>query len=141
MARVDREKSRNVRVKYHTYERQVWKYHQHFTRARKLPLPDLVTVMKMTTEDPFWNRGEVEVGDQHEVQRERVGIQSFLTRRSAHEELRRIAREVRQMMGWAVNYHSRLSKLKNRVVIGEHNYHESILLCEADTFHTQHCSS
>ncbi|EGG06007.1 uncharacterized protein MELLADRAFT_72010 [Melampsora larici-populina 98AG31] len=71
--------------------------------------------MSMPLDDPFWNRGEVPPKEREGAERDRLGIQSFLSRRSSQEELRRIAREVRQMTGWANSYHGRIKSLKQRV--------------------------
>ncbi|EGG06608.1 uncharacterized protein MELLADRAFT_86450 [Melampsora larici-populina 98AG31] len=115
-ARQDSKKTANLRVKYQTYERKVQKYHTDFPRAVRVQLPDLVTVMRMSLEDNFWNRGEVdeeEHGDH--ADKFRAGIDATLLQRRAVEELRRIAREVRQMMGWAFEYYEQIISFKTQL--------------------------
>ncbi|KAH9809744.1 hypothetical protein DFH28DRAFT_1078897 [Melampsora americana] len=112
MARHLGDKTKAVRVKYNTYERRVEKYSTDYPDSVQPALPDLETVMTMEMDDEFWNRGEVglEEDDTH-----RPGINSFLSRRSACEELRRIAREARQMTAWANSYFERILALGRKV--------------------------
>ncbi|EGG09946.1 uncharacterized protein MELLADRAFT_95223 [Melampsora larici-populina 98AG31] len=115
-------KTANLRVKYQTYERKVLKYHTDFPRATRVQLPELGFVMQMSLEDAFWNRGEVnedELGEH--ADKFRAGIDATLLQRSALEELRRIAREVRQMIGWANEYHERIMSFKTQIEEGKNN--------------------
>ncbi|EGG04830.1 uncharacterized protein MELLADRAFT_88562 [Melampsora larici-populina 98AG31] len=102
-------------VEYNSYCRQVAKYAVDYPNAVQPEMPDLETVMSMPLGDPFWNRGEIPPEEQEAAERDRLGIQSFLSRRSSEEELRRIAREVRQITGWANSYLGRITTLKQRV--------------------------
>ncbi|EGG06791.1 uncharacterized protein MELLADRAFT_86184 [Melampsora larici-populina 98AG31] len=106
------DKTKLVRVKYNTYARQVGKYENDYPDAVQPALPDLATVMAMEMDDVFWNRGELGLQD---GDTDRDGINSFLSRRSACEELRRIAREARQMTGWANAYYDRILALGRKV--------------------------
>ncbi|EGG10717.1 uncharacterized protein MELLADRAFT_93554 [Melampsora larici-populina 98AG31] len=108
------DRTKDVRVKHQTYQRRVDKYREDFPDAVQPKMPDLAAVMSMEMDDPFWNRGEEAPEDREAGERDRVGIASFLSERSAREELRRIAREVRQMTGWANMYYGRVQGLKRR---------------------------
>ncbi|EGG00732.1 uncharacterized protein MELLADRAFT_93070 [Melampsora larici-populina 98AG31] len=97
-----------LRRHWHT----VGKYENDYPDAVQPALPDLATVMAMEMDDVFWNRGELGLQD---GDTDRDGINSFLSRRSACEELRRIAREARQMTGWANAYYDRILALGRKV--------------------------
>ncbi|EGF98461.1 uncharacterized protein MELLADRAFT_95668 [Melampsora larici-populina 98AG31] len=108
------DRTRDVRVKYATYQRRVEKYRTEFPEAVQPDLPDLAKVMGMDMDNPFWNRGEITPKDRAAGERDRLGIESFLSQRSSREDLRRIAREVRQMTGWANGYFDCVVGLKHR---------------------------
>ncbi|EGG10931.1 uncharacterized protein MELLADRAFT_92319 [Melampsora larici-populina 98AG31] len=119
-ARQHSKKTANLRVKYQTYERKVQKYHTDFPRATRVQLPDLGMVMQMSLDDAFWNRGEVnEDEDGEHADKFRAAIDATLLQRSALEELRRIAREVRQMISWANEYYERIMTFKTRIEQGK----------------------
>ncbi|EGF97533.1 uncharacterized protein MELLADRAFT_85102 [Melampsora larici-populina 98AG31] len=109
------DKTRNVRDKYNTYMRRVDKYGLDFSDAVQPDAPDLARVMAMSLDDPFWNRGELDPVDGEDEDINRVGIENFLSRRSAGEELRRIGREARQMTAWANLYYDRVVALGVKV--------------------------
>ncbi|EGG11853.1 uncharacterized protein MELLADRAFT_88936 [Melampsora larici-populina 98AG31] len=122
------DKLRNLRDKYNTYKRRVQKYHTDYPRRRRVELPDFDTIESMEPDDPFWNRGEDEVlpGEEAESERIRRGITAFLARRGAQEELRRLARESRHMMGWAIEYHQRIMGLKITMQQGPRYFHSHL---------------
>ncbi|EGF99819.1 uncharacterized protein MELLADRAFT_94087 [Melampsora larici-populina 98AG31] len=109
------DKTKNVRVKYSTYLRKVEKYALDFPDAVQPALPELGDVMAMTMDDPFWSRGKVEPAVGVEADITRLGIENFLSRRSAGEELRRIGREARQMTAWSNMYWARVVALGRKV--------------------------
>jgi hypothetical protein len=113
------DKTKEVRVKYNTYVRRVDKYALDFPDAVQPQRPELAGVMAMTLEDAFWNRAELDPAAGEEGDLNRIGIQSFLSRRSAGEELRRIGREARQMTAWANMYYERVVALGRKVHNGE----------------------
>ncbi|KAH9807757.1 hypothetical protein DFH28DRAFT_1088776 [Melampsora americana] len=121
MSRIYSDKTRDLLNKYNTYARRVRKFRADYPRGPRFELPDYETVMGMEMEDQFWNRGEVDE-DEHQTAenvRIRQGIDAFLRQRSAQEEIRRISREVRQMLGWAIEYHGRIMVLKEGIEQGE----------------------
>lgn len=93
-------KQRMVTKKFQTYECEVRRYHQTFRNDVNLPCPNLATVRLLNLDDPFWDIG----GLTHPAEPwatdpdTKLGIQAFLTSRTCEEELKRIAREVRQMI-------------------------------------------
>ncbi|EGG00362.1 uncharacterized protein MELLADRAFT_93351 [Melampsora larici-populina 98AG31] len=109
------DKTKNVRTKYHTYMRRVDSYAIDFPDAVQPQSPELAEVMAMTLDDPFWNRGELDPAAGEEDDMNRIGIESFLSRRSAGEELRRIGREARQMTAWSNMYYERVVALGRKV--------------------------
>lgn len=52
--------------------------------------------------------------------RTKLGIQAYLAERSCKEELRRMAREIRQMMLWAFDHQARVNGIKPDPQTGEH---------------------
>ncbi|EGG12088.1 uncharacterized protein MELLADRAFT_89318 [Melampsora larici-populina 98AG31] len=120
MVKVCSNRAKDLRNKYNTYSRRVQKYHTNYRTRPRVELPDFETVEAMDVDDPFWNRGEneVEPGNEPEAERNRRGIDAYLARRGALEELRRIARESRHMMGWAIEYHRRIKSLKSALEQG-----------------------
>lgn len=93
-------KQRMVTKKFNTYENEVRKYNQTFRNEVRIPCLTLATVRSLQLEDNFWDIGELT----HPAEPwatdpdTKVGIQAFLTARTCEEELKRIAREVRQMI-------------------------------------------
>lgn len=68
----------------------------------------------MDITDVFWNGGSLthpeELWATDPATQE--GIQAFLTQRAAEDELRRIAREARQLLLWACDYQARVEGVK-----------------------------
>lgn len=93
-------KQRLVARKFQTYEGEVTKYHQTFRNADRMPCPTLADVRSLNLEDNFWDIDELtHPAEPWAIDPDtKVGIRAFLTVRSCEEELRRIAREVRQMI-------------------------------------------
>lgn len=85
--------------KWESYRSQVTKYND-ISPLSDLPCPTLDNAKGLPCEDIFWNVGALS----HPMERWAVdqgtieGIQSYLKHRSSSEELRRIGREIRQMV-------------------------------------------
>lgn len=77
--------------------------------------------MNMDLLDPFWNEAALNHPEEPwaSCQRTKDGIVAFQSRRSSEEELRRLGREVRQLMLWALDYQGRVDAAKPTQENGE----------------------
>lgn len=68
----------------------------------------------MTITDMFWDLGGLTHPEEPWAtdRATRKGIRSFLVKRGAEEELRRVAREVRQLMKWSSVYQNRIDMIR-----------------------------
>lgn len=107
-------KQKNFRVKYKTYETHVNLYHTNYPAASALRLPTLEESRTLGLEDSFWDLGhlthpnEAWAVDVHT----QTGINAFRTVRSCEEEMRRLAREVRQLIRSALVMQEKLESLR-----------------------------
>lgn len=97
-----------------TYNRRARDYNARFEPATPLPTPSLNEIEGMSITDVFWLGGALTHPDEPWASdvATRAGIKAYLTQRACEEELKRIAREVRQMVKWAVNYQSKVDNAK-----------------------------
>lgn len=83
--------------------------------------PTFDDVMGMDLLDPFWD--EVALDHQDEpwatCQITKDGIIALRSQMACEEELRRLGREVRQLVGWALNYQERVEMIKPNEVNGK----------------------
>lgn len=110
-----------VTKKFQTYESEVTKYHQNFRTAAKLDCPTLATVRSLPLENAFWDIGNLtHPAEPWAIDADtKVGIQAYLSARSCEEELRRVAREVRQMMRSSLNMANKLDMVYGLSTVGE----------------------
>lgn len=68
----------------------------------------------MPVTDPFWDVGALNHPDEPWANdtSTKEGIRAYLVKRSSTEELRRIGREVRQAIHWALDYQARVDATK-----------------------------
>lgn len=104
-------KQRLVERKYQSYKNEAEKYNQTFRNTPKIPCPSISVVRSLKLDDNFWDIGELTHPDKPWAvdPDTKVGIQVFLTVRNCEEELRRIAREVRQMIRSALHMEAKIS--------------------------------
>ncbi|EGF97141.1 uncharacterized protein MELLADRAFT_114562 [Melampsora larici-populina 98AG31] len=107
--------------KLETYLRHAKKYNQRYRRTPRLAEPSLDDVQAMDLLDPFWD--EVALVHQDEpwasCQSTKDGIVAFRSKTAGEEELRRLGREVRQLIGWAVDWQRRIDEAKPNEANGE----------------------
>ncbi|KAH9823853.1 hypothetical protein DFH28DRAFT_1117631 [Melampsora americana] len=82
----------------------------HTNQAQPIPVPTFEDVKAMPMTHPFWDGSGLSHPDKpwainNDV---KTGIQAWLTRGSAREEVGRIGREVRQLILWALDYQKRV---------------------------------
>lgn len=109
--KLDRRKTLARRLK--TYERHATRYNSAHRPQDALVVPSLQTIHSMSISDPFWEMAGLSHPDEDWAVdvNTRAGIDAFRTERSCLEELRRIARELRQLLQWAVDYATRIKEL------------------------------
>lgn len=106
-------KNKILVTKYHTYRRRAEKYNTDFNPTHPIPVPTLKVVQSMPITDEFWDGGLISHPDEAWAcdPPTRSGIQAYLINRACEEELSRVAREVRQMTKWAIEYQGRINEL------------------------------
>ncbi|KAH9815483.1 hypothetical protein DFH28DRAFT_1126225 [Melampsora americana] len=100
--------------KFDTFKLQVSKYNS-IVPLSELPCPLYDEAKGMSIEDPFWNSGALSHPNEAWAvdQGTKDGIYAFLPQQSCAEELRRIGREVRQMMLYALQTDEKLDSLRD----------------------------
>lgn len=102
-----------VAKKFHTFEAEVNQYHRTFRNAVRIQCPTLAMVKSLQLDDSFWDIGELTHPSEPWATDPdtKVGIQAFLVARNCEEELKRIAREVRQMIQSSLNMASKMDSV------------------------------
>lgn len=121
MQDLKRMKRAKLVVKHKTYLQRANLYNNQFHPNNPIPTPDLKTVEVMSLTDIFWAGGELSHPEKQWASDmpTREGIQAFLDKRGADEELQRISREARQLLQWAILHQSRLDLLKSQIPQGD----------------------
>ncbi|KAH9822477.1 hypothetical protein DFH28DRAFT_881650 [Melampsora americana] len=93
------------------------KYNAQFDPAQRLREPTFDEVLNMDILDPFWDEVALNHPDEpwSSCQSTKEGIMAFRSQRSCEEELRRLGREVRQLMLWGLDHQSRIDAAKPNV--------------------------
>ncbi|KAH9809123.1 hypothetical protein DFH28DRAFT_934631 [Melampsora americana] len=109
-----RDKQATLKSKYTTYKTNVDKFNTEFPSADPIVCPVLEDIKKLQLADPFWDIGQLTHPNEAWATDEdtKVGIRAYLEMTHAHDELRRVGREVRQAIKWALVTQEKLSVLK-----------------------------
>lgn len=109
-----RNKHALFKKKFDSYKSQVSKYNA-IIPISNLPCPSYEEVKAKSIEDQFWSTGSLSHPAEAWAvdQGTRNGIQVYLQQRSCTEELRRIGREVRQMMLYALKTDQSFDRIRN----------------------------
>lgn len=100
--------------KWKVYHSQVTAYNIRFPEFETIQLLPYDVCKSLNLDDDFWNFGTVTHSDKlwsYDAPT-RVGIQAHLKVEQCHEELRRIAREVRSLISWSINSFDKLADLE-----------------------------
>lgn len=109
-----------LKSKTETYLRHAKKYNNQFKPQHRLREPTFDEVQAMDILDPFWDEVALNHPDEpwSSCQHTKDGILAFRSQRSCQEELRRLGREVRQLMLWAIDYQARVEASEPTVANG-----------------------
>ncbi|KAH9807463.1 hypothetical protein DFH28DRAFT_915190, partial [Melampsora americana] len=118
---VMKQRTSAVQRKWTTYEVQVQRFRNNFPDSPALPLPTLDEVLTMHIGDAFWNIGHLTHPDEPWAVDDvtQKGIEAFRTARSCKEELRRVVREVQNVVLHALEIEGKLNDLATLSNIGE----------------------
>lgn len=110
-----------LKKKHATYLRHAEKYNRKHQRAPQLRLPTFDEVSDMDLLDSFWDETALDHPEEPwaSCQQTREGIVAFRSQRSCEEELRRLGREVRQLMFWGLEYQARIQASRPNEANGE----------------------
>ncbi|KAH9812739.1 hypothetical protein DFH28DRAFT_1129505 [Melampsora americana] len=121
-------KKKILTKKYKKYHRHVSNYNRKHRPAVPIPNPAFNEIEAMSITDHFWDIGGLTHPNEPWASDKptREAIRHFLIKRGAEEEVRRIAREVRQLVNWSIVYQDRINQIK-RTWEGVEDYEK----CEA----------
>lgn len=107
-----------LRKKYNTYSRHVTRYNQQRRRRDALLLPSFDEVVSMPVTHGFWDIGGLSHPEEEWASNEytQQGIKAYLMKRAAGEELRRIARETRHLIRWALEYQEKIDSIQIKIL-------------------------
>ncbi|EGG08268.1 uncharacterized protein MELLADRAFT_62087 [Melampsora larici-populina 98AG31] len=115
-----KKKREQLKNKLDTYLRHAGRYNTRYRPAQRLAEPTLDEVIAMDLLDPFWDEVALNHLDEPwaSCQSTKDGIIALRNHMASEEELRRLGREVRQLMGWALDYQVRVDRSKPNEAIG-----------------------
>jgi hypothetical protein len=113
-------KQAQLRRKHATYVRLAREYNDRFTPGTLLATPSLQEVEGMELGDPFLNFGGLIHSNEPWAVDDATqeGIQAYIDVCRCTEELRRIAKEARQMMNWALGFQKKIDILRQDTING-----------------------
>lgn len=117
-----REKQTALKLKYNMFERNVKKFNVDFPNDEPIICPPFDDMKRLSLADRFWDIGQLTHPDQPWAvdQDTQDGIRAYLDMTHASDELRRIGRECRQSINWALEMEEKVSALKTSVEIIGH---------------------
>lgn len=107
-------KNATLARRHKTYLRHAERFNEHFDPNTSIQTPSCANVRRMDIADPFWEIADLDnPGEDRAVDpNTRSGIDAWRTQRSSQEEMRRIGREVRQLLLWADAYATKVTELE-----------------------------
>lgn len=112
--RLTSDKQKKLACSHRTFLRHATRFNEAFRPANLIPTPSFESINRMKIDDPFW-----EIEDLTHPNEDwavdpltRSGIDAWRIQRSSREEMRRIGRELRQQLQWALVYSSKVKDLE-----------------------------
>ncbi|KAH9815178.1 hypothetical protein DFH28DRAFT_893176 [Melampsora americana] len=106
-----RDKQRALKDKYNIFCRNVEKFNQDYPSPNLIECPSLEDILRMSLADHFWDIGQLT--HPHEAwavdRHTQDGIQAYLEATHSEDEVRRVGRECRQAVKWALDRQEKLS--------------------------------
>lgn len=117
-------KNAELRTKVSTYLRHANSYNNEFAPNPAIPTPTVKDVENMEFGDPFLDSGSLtHPNEPWAVDPDtQEGIQAYLTILRCKEELRRVSKEGRQIVNWALMFQSRLDNLAKDIDDGSESF-------------------
>lgn len=114
MKRLMTSKQRTFNKKWRTFQIQANNFNTNFNPPEPIVCPDLVVARRLALDDPFWNIGALTHPNEPWAvdQNTQQGIQAYLDITHAQDELRRISRELRQALRWALQTDEKIKRLE-----------------------------
>ncbi|KAA1112652.1 hypothetical protein PGT21_005026 [Puccinia graminis f. sp. tritici] len=112
-------KMRVFKNKWTSYYTRATNYNSIYSPQIEVPTPTFEDVRSYNVENPFWNIGSLEHPKEPWANDSNTqkGIQANLTITHCHDELRRIAREVRQAIKWSMELLLKLTSILDHLDI------------------------
>lgn len=110
-----------MKKKWETYRLLSENFNERFNPDTHILCPALEIVKRLPLEDVFWNVGNLTHPDEAwavDINTQK-GIQAHLTITHLQDELSRIARELRQLVLWALAMDEKAQKAELQVITGE----------------------
>lgn len=125
-------KNSQLRRKVASYLRLANEYNSKFEPEPLVATPTLQEVEAMDISHPFLNFGSLIHSDEPWAVDEptQTGIEAYITVSRCKEELRRVAKETRQMLNWAIDFQEKIDVLRKDTVDGR------FFLCEFNILFT-----
>lgn len=129
LIRLRANKNEELRKKLATYLRHANSYNDEFVPDPKIPTPNMKDLERMEFGDPFLDCGSLtHPNEAWAIDPDtQEGIQAYLTYSRCKEELRRLTKEARQLMRWAIEYQGRLDTLAQEIEHGGEIISKSLL--------------
>jgi hypothetical protein len=120
LIRLRKNKNADLRKKVATYLRHANKYNEVFDPVPKLATPTFQEVEQMEFGDPFLDCGNLTHPEEPWAvdPDTQEGIQAYLIMSRCKEELRRLSKEARQIVRWALEYQGRLDNFAKDIADG-----------------------
>jgi hypothetical protein len=121
-------KMKLLKNKWISYNHRAIHYNATYTPNPDLPTPTFDKVKSFQINNSFWNIGLLDHPNEPwaiEMETQK-GIQAYLTIINCDDELRRISREARQALHWAVRKAAKVENILEALLMGEYNFRNKL---------------
>jgi hypothetical protein len=121
-------KMKLLKNKWISYNHRAISYNATYTPNPYLPTPTFDEVKSFQINNSFWNIGLLDHPNEPwaiDVETQK-GITAYLTITNCDDELRRISREARQALNWAVNMAAKVENILEALLMGVYNFRKIV---------------
>lgn len=106
-----------LKKKYNTFQKLVNEFNEKFPSAHPIACLDFDNIKQLPVFDPFWDIGNLTHPTEAWAidKKTKEGIVAYRDKIHAFDELRRVGRECRQAIKWALDMDTKLLLLETRV--------------------------